>query len=57
VKKDGRKKYECYKQNGKKYGDTMPGTRWVFPLDKAEAEKIWADMREAANTKKEATTT
>ena len=48
VKRDGKKKYECYQANGEKYVSFMPGNTRVFPLDKAEAAQIWKDMEEAA---------
>ena len=48
VVRNGRKKYECYQQNGEKLIDFMSGNTRVFPLDKAVSEEIWKGMVEAA---------
>ncbi|MBQ1791667.1 MAG: hypothetical protein II008_15940 [Oscillospiraceae bacterium] len=48
VKRDGKKKYECYQQNGEKLISFMSGNTRVFHLDKAEAAQIWKAMEEAA---------
>jgi hypothetical protein len=57
LRREGKKKYECYQVNGEKYISFIPGSNRVFPLSEAEAEEILAAMREAAEEKeKEATT-